>query len=128
MEPFTSATYLLETTPPKISLLAPLNQTYDKPSVPLVFTTDKAVTWVGYSLDGKQNVTITGNTTLTNMTNGLHNLTVYANDTFGDIGASQTITFTIALPIPTATVAAVSGALAVVVVAGLLVYFKKHRH
>jgi hypothetical protein len=60
----------------------------------------------------------------------LHSITVYANDTFGNIGA-ETITFTIAKPetFPTATVAAVSGASAVVVVAaGLLIYFKKRKH
>ena len=130
MEPFTTATYLLQNTPPKISLLSPLNQTYSKSTVSLAFSIDKPVNWISYSLDGQQNVTITGNTTLTNMTNGLHTLTVYANDTFGNVGASQTITFKIALTtFPTATVAAASGALAVVVVgAGLLVYFKKHRH
>ena len=66
------------------------------------------------------------------MTNGFHSITVYANDTFGDMGASETITFTIAIPeptpFPTAPVAAVSGASAVVVVgAGLLVYFKKRK-
>src|SRR5208283_178224 len=127
MEPFTSAfyaNYLLETTPPKISLQSPVNQTYNESSVFLVFTVDKTVNWAGYSLDGQQNVTITGNTTLTNsmvtnvtianMTNGLHNITAYAEDTFGNIGASQTINFTIAVHdaefFPTATVAAVSGA------------------
>jgi len=50
----------------------------------------------------------------------------YANDTFGNIGASETITFTVASePFPTAPVVAVSGALTVV--AGLLVYFKKRK-
>jgi parallel beta-helix repeat protein len=129
MEPFTIATYLQETTPPKISLLSPLNRTYDKSIVPLVFTVDKLVNWTAYSLDGKQNVTITSNTTITNMTNGLHTLTVYANDTYGNRGASQTVVFTITKPepFPIATVALVSGIAAVVVVVGLLVYFKKRK-
>lgn len=123
MEPFT-------TSPPKISLLSPLNnKKYNETSVPLFFAVDKSVSWMGYSLDEKQNITITGNTTIANMTNSLHSIAVYANDTFGDMGASQTITFTIAKPepFPIATVAAVSGAAAVVVVAGLLVYFKKRK-
>ncbi len=118
--------------PPKISLLSPLNQIYNESSVPLVFTVDKSVNWMSYSLDGNQNVTITGNGTIANMKNGLHSIMVYANDTFGDVGVSENATFTIALaPIanpehfPTATVAVVSGTLAVVVVAGLLAYFKK---
>ena len=121
----------IETTSPKISILSPLNQKYNDSSVPLVFTANEAVNWTGYSLDGQQNVTITGNTTIANVANGLHSITVYANDTFGEIGASQTVNFTIAKPepFPTETVAAVSVAVAVavVVVAGLLVYFKKRK-
>jgi hypothetical protein len=35
--------YLLATTPPEVSLLAPLNQTYYKSSVSLVFTVNKPV-------------------------------------------------------------------------------------
>lgn len=144
IEPFSESyllNYVQETTPPKISILSPVNQTYHDSSVSLVFSVDKSVNWAGYSLDGKQNVTITGNTALTNsmvtnvtianMTSGLHNITVYANDTYGNIGASPTIVFTIAKPepFPTATIAAVSGASAalVVVVAGLLVGFKKRK-
>jgi len=121
--------YLLETTPPKISVLSPLNQTYNDSIVPLVFTVDKSVNWTGYNLDGKQNVTITGNTTITGLSSDLHNITVYANDTFGNAGASQTITFTVALAtFPTETVAAISGVIVVVVVAaGLVVYFNKRK-
>jgi N-acetylneuraminic acid mutarotase len=121
--------YVPETFSPTISLLSP-SATYNVSSVPLLFTTNKQLDWAGYSLDSKQNVTVTGNFTLTNLPNGSHNVTIYANDTFGNIGASQTISFTIAKPepFPTATVAAVSGASAVVVVgAGLLVYFKKRQ-
>jgi hypothetical protein len=121
--------YVPETFSPTISLLSP-SATYNVSSVPLLFTADKVLGWAGYSLDGAQNVTVAGNFTLTNLPNGSHNVTVYANDTFGNLGASQTINFTIAKPepFPTATVAVVSGASAVVVVAGLLVYFKKHKH
>ena len=69
----------------------------------------------------------------TGLSNGEHNVTVYANDTFGYVYASQTVNFTVALPpeikpFPTVTVASVSGVLAVIVGAGLLVYFKKHKH
>ena len=121
--------YVLEHTPPKISLLSPLNQTYSESSVSLVFTVDKAVNWTTYSLDGQQNATITGNTTITGLSGGLHNITIYANDTFGNMGASQSVNFSTSQPFPVATVAAVSGAIVVVVVAaGLLVYFKKHKH
>ena len=130
---------MLEHTPPAITLLSPLSQTYNDSNVSLAFTVNKEVNWTGYSLDGRQNVTTNGNNslnsgtltnfTITKMTNGVHNVTVYANDTYGNIGTSQTINFTVAKPqpFPTATVAAVSVAVAIVVVAGLLVYVKKRK-
>jgi parallel beta-helix repeat protein len=127
--------YVRQANPPKVSLLSPANGTYNETSVPLVFSVDKQVNWTAYSLDGQQNVTITGNCTIANITNGFHSVTVYANDTFGKIGASENITFTIAVaplersePFPTATIAAVAGATTVIAIgAGLLVYFKKRR-
>jgi parallel beta-helix repeat protein len=128
MEPYTETTYLLQTTPPKISVL---NQTFTDSNVSLTFTVDKIVNWTGYSLDGQQNVTITGNTTLTGLFSGLHNVTVYANDTYGNMGASETATFTVAVPepFPTTLVAVASVASAGIIAAvGLLLYFKKRRH
>ena len=85
---------------------------------------------MGYSLDGQDNVTLTGNSTISELPNGLHNVTVYARDTFGNEGASETITFYIDVPepFPTALVVAASVAAAVVVGAGVLVYFKKRKH
>ena len=129
VKPFNSADYALLTVPPKVSILSPLNLAYNESDVPLVFTVDKPVNWEAYSLDGKQNITITGNTTIANVTNGLHNLALYANDTYGDIGASTT-TFTIEkpAPFPTVTAAAALGVTAIVVGVGLVVYFKKYRH
>jgi hypothetical protein len=124
MAPTSDATLL------KLSLLSPLDQKYNDSSVPLVFTVNNAVNWTGYSLDGKQNLTITGNSTITGLSNGLHNITLYAN-TFRNMGTSQTLNFTVAKPkpFPTTLVTAVSGAVAVVVVsAGLLIYFKKRKH
>jgi len=82
-------------TPPTITLVSPANRTYSQTNVPLDFTVDKAVSWAGYSLDGKLNVTATGETTLTNLASGTHNITVYANDTFGNSVSSQTVTFTV---------------------------------
>ena len=130
MEPFNTSTYLLEIPQPKIASLSPLNQTYNETSVTLVFTTDAAVVWMGYSLDGKDNVTVTTNTTiaLKGLPNGLHNVAVYAQDAFGKIGGSETAYFTVNAPepFPTVTVVAVLGASAVVIAgAGLVIYFRK---
>ncbi len=46
----------------------------------------------------QQTVTLTGNTTLTTISVGHHNITVYANDAFGNSVASKTISFTVAKP------------------------------
>jgi nitrous oxidase accessory protein NosD len=97
--PFSISSLVIATVPPHISVLSPINQTYNETSVSLVFTVDKAVNWTSYSLDGKDNVTITGNTTITGLSAGLHNITVYAKDEFENIGVSETIKFTIALVI-----------------------------
>ena len=84
--------------PPVISNLSLENKTYTQNSLPLNFTTDKATSWMGYCLDGKTNVTITGNTTLTGLTNEPHNLTIYTNDTIGNMGNSENINFQIYQP------------------------------
>jgi hypothetical protein len=112
--------------PTRINVLSPVNQTYYDSSLFLSFTANKPLSWVGYSLDGKYNMTIDGNTTLTNLLSGEHNVTVYAEDTAGNVGFSETIHFRIE-PFPTILVIA-----SVIIVAFvgivLLVYFKKCKH
>jgi hypothetical protein len=76
-----------EINPPKINVTSPINLTYNQSSVPLVFNADKAVNWTSYSLDGQQNITFFGNTNITDISNGVHNITIYAQDTFGNIGS-----------------------------------------
>ena len=53
------------------------------------------MSWVGYSLDGAGNVTVSGNTTISGLPAGVHSITVYATDVYGFEGASNTVTFTI---------------------------------
>jgi parallel beta-helix repeat protein len=114
--------------PPKISVLSPVNQQFNESSVPLCFTVDKQVNWLGYSLDGQDNVTITGNITLSGLSNGLRNITVYARDEFENTGASETICFSVAEePFPAAPIMVASIATVAVVGVGLLVYFKKRK-
>jgi hypothetical protein len=77
-----------------ISILSPESKTYAADSMALTFTTNKPTAWIGYSLDGQTNVTIIGNTTLTTLSDGTHELSIYANDTNGRMGVS-TVHFTI---------------------------------
>lgn len=87
---------------------------------------NKASLWMGYSLDGQDNVTVTGNTTLPSLTSGLHTIRIYAKDTYENTGASKTITFNIIKPFPS-TLALTAGA-AVAVSVGAALYFKKRKH
>jgi len=116
-----------DTTPPAISIASPENKTYTTTDVPLNFTVTESVSWIAYSLDGQANVTVTGNTTLTGLSDGSHSLKVYANDTDGNAGASETIYFSVsqeAEPFPTTWIVAAI-VLVAVVGAALLVYFVK---
>jgi hypothetical protein len=119
------------TVPPAITVHSPMNLNYSG-IVDLNFTTNRPVDWVGYSLDGQYNVTVNGNTSLSGLAVGLHNVTVYANDSLGNVGSSETVNFTVAEPLqskffPAVPVAAVS-VVVILVAAGLLVYHKKHKH
>jgi parallel beta-helix repeat protein len=87
--------FAIDTAPPSISIMAPENKTYDTTDIPLTFTIDEQVLWMAYSLDGQANVTITGNTTLSDLPDGLRSVMVYASDTAGNTGISEIIYFTI---------------------------------
>ena len=77
---------------PDISVTSPEGIFYNQTSVSLEFTVNELTSWIGYSLDGKANVTITENTNLTKLSEGTHSLEVYAKDMAGD-ESSSTITF-----------------------------------
>jgi hypothetical protein len=124
----------VDTTAPSISIQSPRNNsTYDAPDIELTFLVNETVAWMGYSLDGGDNVTVSDNMTLTGLFDGTHCLTIYANDTVGNMGVSETINFTITVPeepepFPVVPVAAASGASVAIIGVGLLVYFKKRKH
>jgi hypothetical protein len=82
---------------PQISLLLPEFEVYNSSTISLDFSVDKPFIELSYSLDGKDNSTIAGNTTITGLVNGNHTLTIYAKDGFGNIG-NQTVNFTINNP------------------------------
>jgi hypothetical protein len=119
-------------TPPEITVLSPENITYHTVDVALNFTVNESGSSMRYTLDGENLVEISGNTTLTGLPYGSHNLTVYATDAADNTGVSETINFTIAEepepePFPTMLVATASGASIAIIGIVLLVYFKKRR-
>lgn len=117
--------------PPSIKTLQIQNATYQN-SLPLNFSVDEPVSWMGYSLDEKTNVTLTGNATLNGLSYGSHGLVIYANDTVGNMGTSGNMNFTIANPEAFPTVQALPTVLVFILIAAiitaaaiLLVYHKR---
>ncbi len=112
------------TIPPLITVVSPENMKYNSSSVSLTFTVNKPASWMGYSLDGQDNVTVTGNTTLSELADGAHEITVYARDEFGNTAQSETISFTTEETFPTTLLIAIA---TIAVFTGTAVYFKKRK-
>jgi hypothetical protein len=87
--------FTIDTVPPSISILSPQNKTYTETDILLSLTVNETTSEIKYSLDGKENITIIGNTTLTGLSNGSHLLIVQATDAAGNTGTSR-ISFSIA--------------------------------
>ena len=117
--------FTVDNTSPQISALSPLEQTYGTEAL-LDFEVDESTSRVAYSLDGRENVTVAGSTLLSGLSEGVHSVTVYAWDKAGNVGASETITFTVAVaePFPVTWIVAAIVIIAVVA-AAFLVYFAK---
>lgn len=85
----------IDLTPPHISILSPENKTYSQGTIPLTLTVNETTTWIGYSLDSQANQTLSGNGTLSDLSIGSHNITVYAKDYAENTGSSERILFRI---------------------------------
>ncbi|MGB9914931.1 MAG: right-handed parallel beta-helix repeat-containing protein [Candidatus Bathyarchaeales archaeon] len=127
------APLVVDASPPSISIISPENKTYSSRAVNLIFTLSEKALWMGYSIDGQYPKRITENTTLSNLSCGSHNITVYAIDKIGNRCVSETISFTITEetgpePFNIALFAVASiGTVATMSVA-LFVFFKKRKH
>ena len=93
-----SVVFTIDTTPPTMTNLSIRNQTYSQNNITLSYSINESPAWVGYSLDGKANITLAGNTTLTELTKGPHSITIYANDSLGNIGSSKSVNFKVDSP------------------------------
>jgi N-acetylneuraminic acid mutarotase len=81
------------TVPPKVQITSPENKTYTE--VTLDFSINRGAEWMSYSLDNQANVTIKRETKLFNLSQGTHNIVIYANDSSGNMGYSNTVTFSV---------------------------------
>ena len=114
--------------PPRVSLLSAENKTYSTANITLTYSINDQVVKALYSLDGQESVSLSGNTTLTDLSEGSHDITVYAYDRAGNV-ASETVYFTVSMPepFPTTLVTASVSLLAVIIVIGLFIFLKKRR-
>ncbi len=84
----------VDLTSPTVTIYSPENTTYGVSSVDLNYTTsdsDSGVDSCWYSLDSGENQNLPNcqNATLTNLSDGQHQVTIYANDSVGNIGSSS---------------------------------------
>lgn len=112
--------------PPKITMSNFDSVIFENDSLPLNFVIEEPVVWMGYSFDGKENVTVSGNFTLSDLAYGAHNVTVYAKDLLGNEGAS-TADFTVEKKAQIELEIVVLFAIVVAVCIGSIVLFRRHR-
>jgi hypothetical protein len=147
--------FQVDTPPPSLSISAVKNTALKEGEVQFAIQViGSTLSWVGYSLDGKENVTVNqevllqnslishdkvwkGKLTLAGLSSGVHSLVVYTEDQAGNTGASATKEFTVeksvvaeetqAAPLPVAGVAAAMAVSPVAVGACFIFYFKKRK-
>ena len=114
---------------PIIEVVSPLSDgVYNSSSVDLVFVVDRPVGLLYYCVDGGANVTVAGNTTLLGLSGGVYNVTVFAEDVFGNVGVSETVVFSVVSQpdfILTVSVVVALGVVSVLVV--MVVLFLRRR-
>ena len=99
----TAVTFTVDTIPPNVNIISPVNTTYSTTSLPLNYTssdTNLQTTWYQYN---GTNTTLTANITLTALNNQESTLILWANDTAGNIN-STAVTFTVDTTPPEVTI------------------------
>lgn len=84
--------FTIDRTAPDVSILPIENVSSNFPT-PLSFTANETCSKVTYSLNGQQNVTVSGNSTLPHLPAGQYNVTIYVWDAAGNVGTSETTDF-----------------------------------
>ncbi len=81
--------------PPQTTILSPNNITYNVRNVPLTFYVNEPTRYLLCSVNGVFNMSINGNTTLTNLSDGSYRVAVVSTDNDYNSAASQTISFSV---------------------------------
>lgn len=85
-----------DTTSPTITITSPQNTTYPATNIALKFTINEPVSQTSYSIDGKADVTIAGDSAVFPvLSDGAHSIMVHASDLSGNAGSSGIVHFTV---------------------------------
>lgn len=90
-----STSLAIDESPPLLNIILPENGTWFPSNGSLTINTSEPFSWMAYSLDDTANVTITGNTTLSGLSNGEHTIVLYATDSAGNTGNSNKTFFNV---------------------------------
>jgi len=149
-----TVTFTVDTASPRLVFRTPQNKSFSTGVVAINFTAEEPLNTLSYSLDGQSKLSLNDNNlavyhtqvidnfygvdsyqiTLSDLMEGSHSLKVYAKDSVGNMGESETLQFTVGQdtqpsePFPTTSVAAIIVITTVVVAIGLLFYFRKRKH
>ena len=125
-----TVSFKIDCTAPTILVLPPENVSSTS-AIPLNLTINEDYSKIAYSLNGQQNVTASGNSTITPLPAGQYNVTFYVWDTAGNIGTTETANFTVAEIPQTERTADGSllllgaASLSTVVIIGIILLFKR---
>jgi hypothetical protein len=148
-----TVTFTVDTASPRLVFRTPQNKIFSTGVVAINFTAEEPLNTLSYSLDGQSKRSLNDNNlavhhtqvidnfygvdsyqiTLSDLTEGSHNLKVYAKDGVGNMGESETLQFTVGQdtqpsePFPTTLLTATVVVAVVVISAGLQLYFKKSK-
>jgi len=117
-----------DTVAPKICIVSPENESYCSCNVSVSFTVDETVSWVAYRLDNCEQVAVNENdtVTLTKLSEGLHNITLYAMDLAGNPATSETVFFVVTM-FPTSWFVIEVGLLVAMILAVILFKYKQYK-
>jgi len=134
-----TVSFSVDTVPPDVHILVNQKRTYYASNVSLYFNVSEPVSYIGYSLNGQNVITVNSSAilsrcnfdngyclSLSDLPYGTHNVTVYVWDNAGHVGVSQTATFTVTT-FPTTFVVAAATFSAVTVGVGHLSFFRKRK-
>jgi hypothetical protein len=120
----------VDTGKPQITFLSiENNTTYHTQDLDLIFYLSESSPEMKYTLNGNdqiQTVVINGNTSLLNLPFGSYTLVFSAKDSVSNLVSFQTVYFRIENPFPVLLIGIF--AVVIIIIASLLVYFKKRKH